>query len=235
MANCIIIDDEQPARELLQMHLAGLQDFLVTGTFTNALDAFHFIQKNKVDLMFLDIQMPKLSGLELIKSLKDGPRIILTTAFREYAADAFEMDVLDYLLKPITQERFMKSISKYYYYTNNAPQTAPVPDTFEQAYIFLKIGKEQVKIFLKDILYIEGLKDYIKIHAADHTYVAYDRLSYMEEKLPRNKFMRIHKSYIVAIDNISNYNNEQVTIHQKALTIGRVFKKEVIKKLIKPG
>jgi DNA-binding LytR/AlgR family response regulator len=231
MIKCIIVDDEKPARELLQIHFTNLQDFELLATFNNALDAFNFIQKNEIDLMFLDIQMPKISGLELIRSLRTCPKIILTTAFREYAADAFELDVLDYLIKPITQERFMRAISKYYFYNKALKQQSDNTDMFEQAYIFLKIDKKQEKIYLKDILYIEGLKDYIKVHTIDKILVAYDRLSYMEEKLPENKFIRIHKSYIAAIHKITNYNNEQVMINGKPLPIGRVFKADVTKKL----
>lgn len=231
MTKCIIVDDEKPARELIKTHLTGLQDFEILALFDNALDAFNFIQKTSVDLIFLDIQMPKMSGLELIRSLRHCPGIILTTAFREYAADAYELDVLDYLVKPVTQERFMKAISKFYFYNHQSKQQPEIPDTFEQAYIFLKIGKEQVKIFLKEILYIEALKDYIKVHTAEKTFIAYDRLSYMQEKLPESKFVRIHKSYMVSIDKITHYTQEQIMIHSVALSIGRVFKKEVMKKL----
>lgn len=231
MTTCIIVDDERPARDLMQLHLAGLNDFELTATFDNALDAFNFLQRTAVDLIFLDIQMPKLSGLELIKSLKTCPKIILTTAFREHAVEAFELDVLDYLIKPVTQERFMKAISKFTYYSTIHLEKTKIPNSFETAYIFLKVGKEQLRIFLKDILYVEGFKDYIKVHTPGKVFITFERLSYMEEKLPENKFVRIHKSFIVSLDRITKYNAEQIKIGETSLAIGRVFKNGFLKKI----
>jgi DNA-binding LytR/AlgR family response regulator len=231
MTKCIIVDDERPARDLIRLHLSGLHDFELLETFDNALDAFNFLQRHPVDLIFLDIQMPKVSGLELIKSLKVCPKIILTTAFREYAVEAFELDVLDYLIKPVTQERFMKAISKFTYYNNILPERPKTPNSFDNAYIFLKVGREQVKIFLTDIIYIEGFKDYIKVHTGTKVFVAFERLSYMEEKLPEKKFARIHKSFIVALDKITKYSAEEIKIGDTALAIGRIFKNNFLKKI----
>jgi len=231
MTKCVIIDDERPARELIRHHLSDLKDFTLLASFENAVEAFNFIQKNTVDLIFLDIQMPKISGLKLIKSLKTAPKVILTTAYREYAVEAFELDALDYLVKPITQERFMKAISKFNYYHNSLREKPHIIDDFNDAYIFLKIGNQQTKIFLKDILYIEGLKDYVKIHTHAKVFVASERLSYMEQKLPENKFSRIHKSFIVALPKITHYTTEQITIGNTSLPIGRVFKNEFLRKL----
>jgi DNA-binding LytR/AlgR family response regulator len=231
MTKCIIVDDERPARDLIRLHLLGLHDFELLETFDNALDAFNYLQRSAVDLIFLDIQMPQVSGLELIKSLKVCPRVILTTAFREHAVEAFDLDVLDYLIKPVTQERFMKAISKFIYYTNILPEKIQLPNSFDSAYIFLKVGKEQTRVFLKDIIYIEGFRDYIKVHTATKVFVAFERLSYMEEKLPENKFTRIHKSYIVALDKITNYNAEQIKIGDTVVAIGRTFKNNFFKKI----
>jgi DNA-binding LytR/AlgR family response regulator len=231
MTKCIIVDDERPARELIQLHLSGLRDFSLLESFENAVEAFNFIQQNKVDLIFLDIQMPKISGLKLIKSLKIAPKIILTTAYREYAVEAFELDALDYMVKPITQERFMKAISKFNYYHNTLTENLQIADNFKDAYIFLKTGTQQTKIYLKDIIYIEGLKDYVKVHTHDKVLLASERLSYMEQKLPENKFSRIHKSFIVALPKITHYTSEQISIGNTTLPIGRVFKNEFLKKL----
>jgi DNA-binding LytR/AlgR family response regulator len=231
MTKCIIVDDERPARELIQLHLSGLRNFSLSESFENAVEAFNFIQQNKVDLIFLDIQMPKISGLKLIKSLKIAPKIILTTAYREYAVEAFELDALDYMVKPITQERFMKAISKFNYYHNTLTENLQIADNFKDAYIFLKTGTQQTKIYLKDIIYIEGLKDYVKVHTHDKVLLASERLSYMEQKLPENKFSRIHKSFIVALPKITHYTSEQITIGNTTLPIGRVFKNEFLKKL----
>jgi DNA-binding LytR/AlgR family response regulator len=231
MTKCIIVDDERPARELIELHLSGLKDFVLVASFENAVDAFNFVQQNIVDLIFLDIQMPKISGLELIKSLKTAPKIILTTAYREHAVEAFELDVLDYLIKPITQERFMKAVSKFNYYFNSMIEKPQAIDNFKEAYIFLKTGNLQTKVYLKDILYIEGLKDFIKVHTPAKIIIASERLSYMEQKLPENKFSRIHKSFIVALDKITDYTSEKLTIGNISLPIGRVFKNEFLKKL----
>jgi DNA-binding LytR/AlgR family response regulator len=216
---------------LIQLHLSGLQDFELLSTFDNALDAFNFLQRSAVDLIFLDIQMPKLSGLELIKSLQFCPTIILTTAFREHAVEAYELNVLDYLIKPVTQERFMKAISKFTYYNNIRPEKTNIPNSFDNAYIFLKVGKENTRIFLADILYIEGFRDYIKVHTPIKVFVAFERLSYMEEKLPENKFARIHKSFLVALDKITTYNTEQIKIGEQSLSIGRIFRNNFLKKM----
>ena len=232
MIKCVVIDDELPARELIELHLSSLQDFELLATFDNALDGFNFLQKNVVDLVFLDIQMPRVSGLELIRSLKVCPKIILTTAYREYAVEAFELDVMDYLIKPVTQERFMKSISKFNYYNNVPVEKPETSGTFDMAYIFLKVGKGQAKIYLKDILYIEGLKDYIKVHTSKKVFVASERLSYMDEKLPEKKFARVHKSFIVALGKIDGVHAEQVMIGNTTLPIGRVFKNEFLKKIL---
>ena len=229
MIKCIIIDDEQPARELIELHLSSLKDFALVAAFDNPIDAFSFLQKNTIDLIFLDIQMPKISGIQLIKSLKNSSKVILTTAFREYAVEAFDLDVLDYLVKPITQERFIKAISKFTYYTNAVSDKGKSPNSFDKAYIFLKVNREQTKVYLKDIFFIEGLKDYIKVHIKGKVIIAYERLSYMEEKLPENKFVRIHKSFIVSTDKISNYNSEQISIGENLLPIGRVYKNSFLK------
>ncbi|OQP58334.1 LytR/AlgR family response regulator transcription factor [Niastella populi] len=232
MIKCIVIDDEQPARELITLHLANLRGFQLLAAFDNALDGFNFLQKNTVDLVFLDIQMPRISGLELIRSLKVCPKIILTTAYREYAVEAFELDVLDYLIKPVTQERFMKSISKFNYY-NPAPAEKPdVANSYHTAYIFLKTGREQERILLNDILYIEGLRDFIKVHTPQKVFIASERISYMEEKLPDSKFARVHKSYIVALDKINSVHAEQVMIGNIAIPVGRVYKNEFQKKML---
>lgn len=231
MIKCVVVDDEQPARELIAMHLCNLHGFELLAAFDNALDSFNYLQKNAVDLVFLDIQMPGLSGLELIRSLKVCPRIILTTAYREYAAEAFELDVTDYIVKPVTQERFMKAISKFNYY-NNTPAEKREVGSFDQAYIFLKVGKGQAKVYLKNILYIEGLKDFIKVHTSQKTFIASERLSYMEEKLPENKFARVHKSFIVPLEKIDSVQAEQVMIGDIAIPIGRVFKNEFLKKIL---
>ncbi len=229
MIRCLVVDDEEPARELIRLHLSGLEDFEVVASLDNALDAFVFLQKNLVDLVFLDISMPKVSGIELLRSLKWSPKVILTTAYREYAAEAFDLEVFDYLVKPLTQERFMKAIAKFMHYWSSRTEDRETAKSNEEAYMYFKVGREQVKILLRNILYIEGLADYIKVHTADRSYIASEKLGFMEEKLPLNQFARIHKSFIIALDKITSFNADQVMLHDKALPLGRLFKASFLK------
>lgn len=228
---CLIIDDEPPARELIKAYLEVLPDFEVSGIFDNAIDGFIYLQSNEVDLLFLDIQMPKMSGLELLKALHKKPEVILTTAFREYAVEAFELEIFDYLVKPISQERFLKAISKFLHFQEITKAVSPESNAFNNAYLFLKVDKDQVKVFLNDILYIEGLKDYIKVFTSEGLYVVYERLGYMEAKLPESKFIRVHKSFIVAIDKISTYNNDSLKVQQQEIPIGRMYKQGFLNKM----
>ena len=228
---CLIIDDEHPARELIKAYLEVLPDFEIVGLFDNAIDGFIYLQSNEVDLLFLDIQMPKMSGLDLLKALHKKPKVILTTAFREYAVEAFDLEIFDYLVKPISQERFLKAISKFLHFQEMTKAINPESNAFNQAYLFLKVDKDQVKVFLNDILYIEGLKDYIKVFTSDGLYVVYERLGYMEAKLPESKFVRVHKSFIVALDKISTYNNDSLKIQQQEIPIGRMYKQVFLNKM----
>jgi DNA-binding LytR/AlgR family response regulator len=232
MIRCLIVDDEEPARELIRFHLSGLEDFEVVAAHNNALETFSFLQKHPVDLLFLDINMPKMSGLELLRSLKSAPRVILTTAYREHAVEAFELDVFDYLVKPITRERFMKAISKYLLYRSNETgvQEATKDD---DAYLFLKVGRDQVRIFLKDIIYLEGLSDYIKVHTTEKSYVASEKLGLMETSLPTGSFTRIHKSFIVSLDKVTSFNADHVCLNGISLPLGRLFKANFLKMM--PG
>lgn len=227
---CMIIDDELPARELLASYAAKVEDLEVKSICSNALDAFAFLQKNKVDIIFLDIQMPQMSGMEFIKSLSVKPAIIFTTAFREYGADGFELDALDYLVKPITFDRFLKTIAKFNQHTlfKKGYSQAHEADAFGKTYMYFKVSRDLVKIFLKDIIYIESIKDYVKIITENRSILTYQRISYMEEKLPENKFLRIHKSYIVASDKISGFSNDCVIIDKFSLPVGRSYKQKFL-------
>ncbi|GAB4034242.1 LytR/AlgR family response regulator transcription factor [Spirosoma gilvum] len=231
MHSCLIVDDEAPARALISQHLSTLNGFSVLASLDNAVDAFTFLQTNPVDLAFLDIQMPTLSGLELIRSLKTRPKVILTTAYREYAATAFDLDVLDYLVKPITQERFMRAVSKYQQSQNSPVLPSPITSRYEESYMFFKVGRDQTKIFLKDIIFIEGLADYIKVHTTEKCYVASEKLGHMEAKLPEDKFIRVHKSFIIAWDKVIRYNADQVTLATVTLPLGRLYKGAFLRKI----
>lgn len=232
MNRCLIIDDELPARALIQMYLENLPDFEVVKTLDNAVEGFVYLQNHSVDLLFLDIQMPKMTGLELLKSLQKRPKIVMTTAFREYAAEGFDLDVFDYLVKPISQERFLKTISKYLYFQEVTQHVEPPKSNYDDAYIFFKVGKEQIKVFLSDILYIEGLKDYIKVFTSQGMYVVYERMGFMEAKLPESKFVRIHKSFIIAVDKVYSYSNECIKINNQKIPIGRMYKQGFLSRVL---
>lgn len=223
MIRCLVVDDEAPARALIELHLSALPEFEVVGSLANALEAFAYLQKHTVDLLFLDINMPKLSGLELLKSLKSSPKVILTTAYCEHAVEAFELEVFDYLVKPITQPRFMKAIAKFLNYRSEMPADN------DDVHYFLKVGRGQVKVLLKDILYIEGLADYIKVHTSKGDYTASEKLGFMETQLPGHLFSRVHKSFIVSLNRISSYSADRVTVEGQTLPIGRLFKAGFLK------
>lgn len=231
MNKCLIIDDELPARELIQAYLEVLPDFEVMNSIDNAIEGFVYLQNHQVDLLFLDIQMPRMTGLELLKSLQIRPKVVLTTAFREFAADGFDLDVLDYLVKPISQERFLKTISKYLYFKEITQDVSSQKLKVDDAYIFLKADKEQKKVFLHEILYIEGLKDYIKVYTLQGMYVVYERLGFMEAKLPESKFVRVHKSFIISLGKVSKYTNEVLNIDQYEIPLGRMYKQNFLSKV----
>ncbi|MEZ5072267.1 MAG: LytTR family DNA-binding domain-containing protein [Bacteroidales bacterium] len=230
MIRCLIVDDEPPARELLSSYVARLEDMKVMAQCGNALEAFSALQRYPVDLMFLDIQMPKMTGLELVRSLKDPPKIVLTTAYKDYACEGFDLDVMDYLVKPISFERFLRTVDRYHKYRQSPqPREAQEEENanpFDHAYLFIKVNKEQVKVFLKEILYVEGLKDYIRVVTTKQSYVTYNRLTYMEEVLPDGHFVRIHKSYIVALRHLDSYGTDSVRIAGQSLPVGRSFKQK---------
>jgi len=221
VTKCLIVDDEPPARELLASYISRLEDYKICGQYGNAIEAFNFMQKNEVDLLFVDIHMPRMNGIELIKGLLNRPKTIITTAYREYAAEGFDLAILDYLVKPIVFDRFLKSITKY---NHTLLQERESNSSFEEAYMFFKVEKEMVKIFLKDILYIESIQDYIKIITAKKTYITYVRIGFMGEKLPEGHFVRIHKSYIIPIHRVESFTHNSVNVAGRQLPVGRVFK-----------
>lgn len=225
MINCLIVEDEPLAAELLKSYLAKMPDLALAAHCDSAVDAFAVLQRQPIDLLFLDIRMPRLTGLELLKTLKNPPPVILTTAYRDYAVESYDYDVLDYLVKPIQFDRFLKAVAKYYQRQSALPpaQTAQ-KDTYEQAYLFFRVDREQQKVWLRDILYIEGLGDYVKVFTAAGPVVTYERLSYLEEKLPEEHFLRVHKSYIIAVDKVQSFSGAEVKVAGKRIPVGRMYK-----------
>lgn len=220
--NCFIVDDEPLAIEVIEDHLAKLQNFEVVGNHTDSVDAFVQYKNAKVDLLFIDIEMPDFTGLEFIRSLKNRPEIIITTAYRNFAVQGFDLDILDYLVKPISFERFMQSINKFIDKKGNQHTIENVIE--EPQFIIVRADRKNKKIFLDDILYIEGLKDYVKIVLKEKHILTKQSIGNFEKYLFSNRFFRVHKSFIVAIDKITAYTLNDIEIEQLEIPIGRSYK-----------
>ncbi len=227
---CIIVDDEPLAIEIVESYVARIEELELIGTFRNAIQAFAFLQQHPVDLIFLDIQMPKLSGIDFLRTLKNPPKVIFTTAFRDYALDGFELEVVDYLLKPIPFDRFLKAVGKVMHQPSTATQkTESVPDD----YVYFKVDKKMVKTKMTDVLYIESIKDYVKVKTGEREIITQQKISYLEESLPREQFLRIHRSFIVNVDKIDAYSATDIEIGKHSIPIGRNYKNDVLKVLAK--
>ena len=228
--NCIIIDDEPIAIRVVKSHIDKIQGFSVVGGFTNALDAIKTIHNQQIDLIFLDIEMPGINGLEFIRSIPNPPKVIFTTAYRNYAAEAFDVDALDYLLKPIPFDRFLKAINKFLEQKTKPENKGNNDDSSDS--IVLKSNKRNYKIRVEDILYIESLDDYIKVHTTEKSLVCYSRLSSMEETLASfNYILRVHRSFIVNTKKIKIFTHYSISIGTQEIPIGRSFRDKVIEKL----
>ena len=231
---CLAVDDEPPALEVLKKFITSVHSLELAGTCSDAIEAINFLQKKNVDLIFLDIKMPELLGTDFIRALKNPPKVIFTTAYRKYAIEGFELDAVDYLLKPISFDRFLKAVSK----VMQTPLSETKPDDEVQnkkpdsnGYISFRSDRKMIKVALSDILYIESIKDYIKVVTVANTVITKQSISSVEETLPAEMFIRIHRSYIVALNKIESYNNELVWIAKQELPISRMYRHEVGKTL----
>lgn len=238
--HCLLVDDEPLALDVIRSYANRIDGLEVVGTCNNAVQAFELVQKGGIDLLFLDIQMPKLSGIEFLQTLQKPPKVIFTTAYRDYAIEAFEVGAIDYLLKPIAFSRFLKAVSKAFEQlppSNVVPQAVSsnlldeplASDTLE--YVYVKADKKMVKINLDDILYVESLKDYVIVHTKEKRIITKQRISYLEQKLPEEQFLRIHRSFIIALTKIEAFGPNSIDINAQELPIGRSYKSEVQKAL----
>jgi DNA-binding LytR/AlgR family response regulator len=229
---CLLVDDEPLAIELLKKHIAQLDFFEVSASCSNAIKALEILNNQPIDLLFLDIKMPRLSGLDLLKTLRKPPPTILTTAYREYALDGFDLDVVDYLLKPVTFDRFFKSIERYLRMNNN--QAAPnVLSSSEPQVIYLKSGYKYFRIDLPDILYAESMKDYVKVYTREKVITSKYKLGELEKKLEGKGFLRIHRSFIINIKRITAFTASDIEIGNAQLPIGDSYKSCVYKTIHK--
>lgn len=228
---CLLIDDEPLAIKVLQNYFTNFTDFEIIGTFNNSLEALDFINSTPVDAVFLDINMPMMTGFELISLIENKTKVIITTAFREFAAESYDLDVLDYLVKPIPLPRFIKCINKItteYNLKNNIKTEVSKGDS----HIFIKVDKKMMKINIEEILFVEGMKEYIKVVTPDKTYITHKSLTSLSEELPNDKFLRIHKSYVIALNKVKSIEGNRIQILNHIIPIGRNYSKEVKNKIL---
>jgi two-component system, LytTR family, response regulator len=225
---CLLVDDEPLAISLLEKHIAQIDFLEAAGTCQNALKALESLKKNQIDLMFLDIRMPAINGIEFLKTLRYPPKVIITTAYRDYAIEGYDLDIIDYLLKPITFDRFFKAIERYLR-ANEPLSPPPAAQVDEPASIYIKSGYRSVRINTEDILYIESLKDYIKIVTSTETITAKYRISDVETNLSNKGFLRIHRSYIVNLKQVTAFTPNDIEIGKIEIPIGESYKELVLK------
>ncbi|MCQ2960404.1 MAG: LytTR family DNA-binding domain-containing protein [Bacteroidales bacterium] len=226
MIRCAIVDDEPLARDVLQVYVSENKDLELVALCKNAKEALQLLDKEKIDLLFVDIQMPEISGMSLAKMLKNPPYIIFTTAYDQYAVEGFEVSAVDYLMKPIAPERFNVAVEKVKYLIETRPDATD--------YMFVRADYQDVKVPFSEILYVEGLKDYVKIVTTDRRIVTLMNIKGILEKLPENLFIRVHKSYIVALNKIDSVKGTSLVVADKTIPIGLTFKDD-FKKRMKVG
>ena len=231
---CLIVDDEPPARDVLRRYIETIPSLSLSGECANAIEAMSFLQHQTVDLLFLDIHMPQLKGIDLVKILSNPPKIIFTTAYSEYALEGYNLDIIDYLLKPIQFERFLKAVNKAFQLAKPAA-SAVQPNVMEESrkepYIYLRADRKMIKVLLQDILYVESMKDYIKVYTANGTIVTKQSITSMEAMLPETSFIRTHRSFIASVDKIKSFTPELIEIDKAEIPIGKLYRTSVLKVL----
>lgn len=220
---CILVDDEPLARELIAGFIAECPELELLAQLPNAIEARAFLRQHIVDLLFLDINMPRLSGIRLVKSLAQAPAVIFITAYAEYAVEGFELEAVDYLLKPVSEERFLKAVGRF---LNKGAQPDP-----QMEYILLKADKKIYRIELDDLLYAEALGDYIRVITKEKTLTVYERLSTFAEKLPSDRFCRVHKSHLIALSKIEYIEGSRIRIGQVFLPVSNTYRNEFNERL----
>lgn len=230
---CLLVDDEPPALKVLATYAASINGLEIVGLCRNAFEALEVLQNKNVDVIFLDIKMPRIIGTQFLKNLTHPPKVIFVTAYREYAIEGYELDAVDYLVKPVSFERFFKAISKLTRIMGQESSTVSGnPATLPEAFVYLKVDRDMKKIFVNDIEYIESLKDYVMVYLSDGKhFLVKQSISSMENLLSEHKFMRIHRSYMVSLSKISGYNALSVQLNAKEIPIGRLYKQAVMEKL----
>ena len=230
---CLLIDDEPPALRVLQSHIQQVGGLEIAGMCSNAVEAMDVLHRKTVDVMFLDIKMPKIIGTDFLRSLSHPPQVIFVTAYRDYAVEGFELDAVDYLVKPVSFERFLKAIDRLK--RSRGAEPAPAANDFTanpNAFVFLKADRVMQKIFVNEILFIESVKDYVKIYFTNSKpLMVKQSISAMENLLSEYKFIRVHRSYMVSSEKIAGYNNNSIKLLNREIPIGRLYKQNVMQQL----
>ena len=222
--NCIVIDDELPAIEQMEEYILRVPFLKLLRSFDNGIEPINFLQSNAVDVIFLDIEMEGFTGLQLIKTLRHPPKIILTTAYDQYAIKAFDLNVSDYLLKPISFERFMQSIDKIFDLFAKTKPTNTQEAQYKRDYFFVKTEFRMQRVDFNDILYIEGMKEYLRIHTTSEKIMTLQNFKSLEEVLPADNFIRVHKSYMVAINKIKSVEKNRISIAEEIIPVSDTYK-----------
>jgi DNA-binding LytR/AlgR family response regulator len=229
----VVVDDEPHAIDIIVRYLAHFPEVELIETCKDGMSAFHTLQRKGVDLIFLDVKMPGINGVELLKSLKNPPKVVFTTAFTEYAVEGFELDAVDYLVKPISFNRFLKAMDKVLSAMGAKKQAAIFPESTYgndiNRFLYLKVDRKTVKVNVKDIYWIESIRDYVKVILIDKVLISKQKISILEELLPEDQFCRIHKSFIVSTSKVESYYAHAVEILGKELPIGRNYKQQALK------
>jgi len=227
---CLLVDDEPLALEVLQSHISNSNGLEVAGICKNALEALDILHEKQVDLIFLDIKMPTLLGTDFLKSLSNPPKVIFVTAYREFAMDGFELDAIDYLLKPVSFEKFLKAVSKVkrlmgHDYIIQAEESRKNPEAF----VYMKVDRSMQKVFVNEILYVESRRDYVKVFlSTGKSLLAKQSISSMINLLSEQSFLRVHRSFLVSVDKITGYNNNDIQLGSLEIPIGKLYKQQVM-------
>lgn len=232
---CLIIDDEDLALDILQEHISKIEFLELVARCNTAVEAYNILSSQPIDIIFIDIQMPEITGTDFIRNLSNPPKVIFTTAYREYAVEGFDLNATDYLLKPISFQRFLKAVNKLKNtVSENAEKSTPeikVTETNTEQFFYIKSGKKMVKIVVDDILYVESLTSFVYIHTINSRLTCYKSISEFERNLKDLNFIRIHRAFLVAVKYIEAYSANHVEVMRKSLPVGRLYKNEVIQKL----
>lgn len=228
MTKCLLVDDESPAIALLKNHIETLGNLEIVACCYSAIEAFDVLKTAEIDLLFLDIEMPVLKGLDFLRALENPPKVIVTTAYRDYAIEGYDLDIIDYLLKPISFQRFVKAMDRYY-----ERLKVSLDSKRQEKFFYVNINKKQIKIVFDDILYIESLKDYVRIHTTSKRFVVKSNIGKIEALLPSELFVRTHRSFISSINKITAFTQKDVEIGGLELPIGPKYAHEVFRQLSK--